>query len=311
MPTAEHFPTTHSLGATDRRDNWWAGPVAVAIGFTAFIVYATWAALQGNHYHWGPYLSPFYAPNLKQDWMPVWLSPALLILWAPGGFRATCYYYRKAYYRAFFFDPWGCAVGEGRGRGYNGERSFPFVLQNLHRFFLYIAILFVFILAYDSALAFIWPSAGGGYHEYFMGDEGALKMSEQPKYTKLYREARAPEWEPYVEQGLIAKPLSGEGAPAALKAWEKPRPKFALAAPRASVVDVRETAELSAWDIPVVLDKAIHQPHLENFFDAVRKDVALNCPAESAFASAVTVLKVNEAIAAQKMLTFAPSDFVV
>ena len=163
MPTAEHFPTTHSLGATDRRDNWWAGPVAVAIGFTAFIVYATWAALQGNHYHWGPYLSPFYAPNLKQDWMPVWLSPALLILWAPGGFRATCYYYRKAYYRAFFFDPWGCAVGEGRGRGYNGERSFPFVLQNLHRFFLYIAILFVFILAYDSALAFIWPSAGGGY----------------------------------------------------------------------------------------------------------------------------------------------------
>ena len=34
-------------------------------------------------------------------------------------------------------------------------------------------------------------SAGGGYHEYFMGDEGALKMSENQKFTKLYREARA------------------------------------------------------------------------------------------------------------------------
>lgn len=154
-------------------------------------------------------------------------------------------------------------------------------------------------------------SAGGGYHEYFMGDQGALKISENPKYTKLYREARAPDWEPFAAQGLIAKPGSGEGAPTPLRAWEKPKPKFALAAPRASVVDVRETAELSAWDIPVTLDKAIHQPHLENFFDAVRGKAQLNCPAESAFATAVTVLKVNEAIAAQKMLTFAPNDFVV
>ncbi len=76
-------------------------------------------------------------------------------------------------------------------------------------------------------------------------------------------------------------------------------------------VDVRETAQLSAWDIPVTLDKAIHQPHLENFFNAMRKGIALNCPGEEGFATAVTVLKVNEAIAARKMLTFAPSDFVV
>lgn len=152
-------------------------------------------------------------------------------------------------------------------------------------------------------------SAGGGYHEYFMGDEGALKMSENPKYTKLYREARAPDWDPFVAQGIIAQPESGEGAPAPVRAWEKPRPKFTMAAPRASVVDVRETAALSAWEIPVILDKPIHQPHLENFFDAVRKGTPLNCPGESAFATAVTVLKVNEAVAAQKMLTFGPEDF--
>ena len=79
---------------------------------------------------------------------------------------------------------------------------------------------------------------------------------------------------------------------------------------KGSTVDVRETAQLSAWDMPVTLDKAIHQPHLENFFDAVRKGTSLNCPGEMAFASAVTVLKVNEAIAAKKELTFSPQDFI-
>ena len=153
-------------------------------------------------------------------------------------------------------------------------------------------------------------SAGGGYHEYFMGDEGALKMSENPKYTKIYREARAPEWDALVEKGLISKPDSGEGAPAAVKAWEKPGVKKLGGPSRGATVDVRETAALSAWDIPVTLDKAIHQPHLENFFDAIRKGTPLNCSGESAFATAVTILKINEAVAAQKTLTFAPGDFI-
>ena len=59
-----------------------------------------------------------------------------------------------------------------------------------------------------------------------------------------------------------------------------------------------------------MLFRSIHQPHIQNFCDAIRKGTPLSCPAESAFASAVTVLKVNEAIAAQKMLTYAPADFV-
>ncbi|MDO8539188.1 MAG: Gfo/Idh/MocA family oxidoreductase [Opitutaceae bacterium] len=153
-------------------------------------------------------------------------------------------------------------------------------------------------------------SAGGGYHEYFMGDEGALKLSENPKFTKLYREARAPEWDDWVAKGYIQKPGSGEGAPAPVKPWEKPGVKKLGGPSKAATVDVRETAQLSAWDMPIVLDKAIHQPHLENFFDAVRNGTPLNCPGESAFASAVTVLGVNQAIAAKKMLNFAPEDFV-
>ena len=152
-------------------------------------------------------------------------------------------------------------------------------------------------------------SAGGGYHEYFMGDEGALKISENPKYTKLYREARAPEWDQWVAKGFVSSPLSGEGAPAPVKPWEKIGVKK-LGGPSKAVVDVRETAALSAWDIPVTLDKAIHQPHLENFFDAIRNGTPLNCPGESAFATAVTILKINESIAAQKLLTFAPGDFI-
>ncbi len=58
-------------------------------------------------------ISPFYSPLIVlPSWLPAWISPAFLILWAPAGFRVTCYYYRKAYYRAFFLDPVACAVGE-------------------------------------------------------------------------------------------------------------------------------------------------------------------------------------------------------
>jgi predicted dehydrogenase len=154
-------------------------------------------------------------------------------------------------------------------------------------------------------------SAGGGYAEYFMGDEGALKMSENPKYTRIYREARAPEWEPFVDQGLIIKPGEGEGALKAAKPWEKPRPKLNMGGGSSGVVDVRETAELSAWDIPVVLEGAIHQPHLQNFFDAIRYGTALNCPAEVGYETAVAVLAVNRAIEEGKKIEFKPEDFRV
>jgi hypothetical protein len=92
--------------------------------------------------------------------MPPWLSPALLILWAPGGFRLTCYYYRKAYYRAFFRDPVACAVGESR-TSYGGETKFLFILQNVHRYFLYVALIFNVILWIDAVEAFFWKD---GFH---------------------------------------------------------------------------------------------------------------------------------------------------
>jgi hypothetical protein len=107
-----------ALGATQRTDAWWAGPLATALGLGAFVVYATIRGLYNADYHLGIgtdmlpehayLLSPMYSPLLAFPGMPSWLSPAVLILWMPGGFRVTCYYYRKAYYRAFFLDPPAC-----------------------------------------------------------------------------------------------------------------------------------------------------------------------------------------------------------
>lgn len=162
------------MGVTARRDAWWLQPALVFAGLSAFIAYSTWAAFQGEHYHYGSYLSPFYSPELfgdsphswfgaKPGWWPAWLpwSPAFLILWAPGGFRLTCYYYRGAYYKAFWADPPSCTVGEPR-TSYRGEQSFPLIVQNIHRYFLYFALLLLLFLSYDAwkSLWFEDPSTG-------------------------------------------------------------------------------------------------------------------------------------------------------
>ena len=161
------------FGETTRRDFWWVQPLAVFLALFTFIVYATWAAFQGEHYEFGPYLSPFYSPLLFGEGHHAWFGPrpgwwpgalpfsaALFILWAPGGFRFTCYYYRGAYYKAFWADPPSCTVGEPR-TSYWGERSFPLVMQNIHRYFLYLGLLFIVILTYDAIMSFRFPDGFG------------------------------------------------------------------------------------------------------------------------------------------------------
>lgn len=162
------------FGATSRSDVWWLQPLLVLLGLSAFIAYSTWAALQGAHYYWGPYISPFYSPEIYGPTVHSWLgprpgwwpglipfSPAFLILWIPAGFRLTCYYYRGAYYKAFWADPPSCAVAEPR-QSYRGEHSFPLIMQNVHRYFLYLALAFVLFLAHDvwEALWFVDPATG-------------------------------------------------------------------------------------------------------------------------------------------------------
>ena len=164
------------FGQTTRRDAWWATPLATFLVLSAFVVYATWAAFQNAHYTFGPYLSPFYSPEIfgdsphawfgaKPGWWPSWLpfSPALLILPFPGFFRLTCYYYRGAYYKAFWADPPSCAVGEPRS-GYRGERSFPLIMQNVHRYFLYAALGFLVVLSWDVWEALWFTESVDGPH---------------------------------------------------------------------------------------------------------------------------------------------------
>ncbi len=157
-----------------RRDRWWAQPLVVFLGLSTFLVYSSWAAFQGEHYTFGPYLSPFYSPEIfgasSHSWFgprpaawPAWLpfSPALLILPIPGLFRLTCYYYRGAYYKAFWADPPSCTVGEPRSI-YRGENSFPLVLQNVHRYMLFLSLGVLVILVVDvwKALWFTDPATG-------------------------------------------------------------------------------------------------------------------------------------------------------
>lgn len=138
---------------------WWLQPVATVVILSAFALYTIWAALQGHGYS-APYLSPFYSPPVAVAGIPI--SPAWWVLWIPGGFRATCYYYRKAYYRSYFQDPVACAHPEARAR-YAGETAFPFILNNLHRFFLYGAIIVLAFLWRDTAAAFVFDGRFGAH----------------------------------------------------------------------------------------------------------------------------------------------------
>ena len=158
--------TPKPLPEMQRQDTWWIEPVLVVATLVLFIIYGTFRAFENNFYdtmrmveaHGGVktgvaffgsyaphYLSPFYSPPI-QNWyqgltgkmLPI--SPSILLLAFPGSFRASCYFARRSYYRALFWDPPACAVREiaqARRKNYTGERDFPFNLQNLHRYALY------------------------------------------------------------------------------------------------------------------------------------------------------------------------------
>src|ERR1700733_9955412 len=107
---------------TQRTDRWWINPAATALFLGGLTIYAVWAGFQTSHFAVGSYISPLYSPCVAADcgsranvviigsWWK--LSPALLVMAVPIGVRATCYYYRKLYYRAFWLSPPACAVAE-------------------------------------------------------------------------------------------------------------------------------------------------------------------------------------------------------
>jgi hypothetical protein len=152
-----HLPLVPPPGSANARaDSWWAGPLATFLVISAFLVYATLRAFEGAHYEYQAYLSPFYSPFFDVSWAKSWglgfFTPAMLILPGPASFRFTCYYYRKAYYRAFVWDPPACAVGERSPHRYNGETRL-LLFQNLHRYALYVSLHFLVIVWKDAGAA--------------------------------------------------------------------------------------------------------------------------------------------------------------
>ena len=161
---------------TLRQDRWWVQPLVTVTILTAFIVYSTWAVFVNKDYYVGvamhrDLISPFYSPCIAASCVPgsrgttvvaTWwhITPALMVIGGPLGFRLTCYYYRRAYYRGVWQSPPNCAVADGHRR-YTGESRFPLILQNVHRYFFLIGLIFNVILTIDAVMAFRMPGAGG------------------------------------------------------------------------------------------------------------------------------------------------------
>jgi len=179
------------FGRTMRKDAWWVEPLLVFLGYALFIAYANYAII---HYTCGDrpcfdYLSPMYSPLLFRNapsWWPALIpySAAWFILWAPLGFRFTCYYYRGAYYKGFWADPISCAVGEPR-KTYWGERKWPLLIQNAHRYFLYFAIIFVFLLTYDAWKGLWFDGPNGPGTQFGLG-LGSIILIVNPILLGLY-----------------------------------------------------------------------------------------------------------------------------
>lgn len=133
----------------------------------------------------------------------------------------------------------------------------------------------------------------GGFYETFMGDEGSLVISEDARKGGFFREVHAKrrEWE--------AESETVEAADG--------REMFELKLGETLAPD--GTKDPEAQKLLAESAKPVHQLHLENFFDAIRTGSELSCPPEVAYETAVSVLKVNEAVEARRELAFAADEF--
>jgi len=161
---------------TLRTDRWWQAPLTTAVLLTIWVAYATVRVFTQRdyfveRYH---YLSPFTSPCVTAScpsaardlgtWLPhfpPFLPFGVLFLPFLLGFRVTCYYYRRAYYRAFWQSPPACAVAEPHGK-YSGETRFPLIVQNLHRYFFGAAVLLSLVNTWDAIRAFQGKTGGIG-----------------------------------------------------------------------------------------------------------------------------------------------------
>ncbi|MHC4637951.1 MAG: Gfo/Idh/MocA family oxidoreductase [Planctomycetota bacterium] len=180
--------------------------------------------------------------------------------------------------------------------------------KSTHQWYDTVMALYEYETAAGTARAFyqtITTNPHGGYFEVFMGDEASLTISESAGRGNLFRDvANAPLWDKWVKTGILKEPKEKTEC-------EKQCEEQQALAEGVALVDSGETVMPPSYRLPVTMEKKYHQPHLENFFDAIGGKAKLNCPAEIGYETAVSVLKVNEAIEAGKKLNFKPEDFTV
>jgi hypothetical protein len=160
---------------TLRTDRWWQAPLTTFALLSIWVLYAIVRTASQRAYFVDKYdyLSPFTSPCVTAScdpgardfgtWFghfPPFVPLALIVLPFLLGFRLTCYYYRRAYYRAFWQSPPACAVAEPHAR-YSGETRFPLIFQNAHRYFFYVAVVISLVNTYDAVRAF--HGADGGF----------------------------------------------------------------------------------------------------------------------------------------------------
>jgi hypothetical protein len=180
MTTTAENPNPAGVGApgrariaarTLRTDRWWVQPLLTVTILVAFIIYSTYRAFANKYYYASPYHSPFYSPclattcegpSIKIFPGNAFFTPAIFILIFPLGFRLTCYYYRKAYYRSFWMSPPACAVAEPH-KSYSGETKVPLIGNNIHRYFFYAGMVFNVILTYDAIVSYWFKTPDGGH----------------------------------------------------------------------------------------------------------------------------------------------------
>ncbi len=167
--------------------------------------------------------------------------------------------------------------------------------KNTHEWYDTVLAIYEYETGQGNVRAFyqtITTNSSMGYFESFLGDQGTLNISESAGRGGIWREQTAPDWTKWVNLGYIEAPV------------EEAKPKETNA-----VLDVRETVAPPQHRLPVEFNDPYHKPHLENFFDAIRGTAKLNCPADVGYETAVTVLKVNEAVEAGRKLFFRPGEF--
>ncbi|MEM7792209.1 MAG: Gfo/Idh/MocA family oxidoreductase [Verrucomicrobiota bacterium] len=131
-------------------------------------------------------------------------------------------------------------------------------------------------------------SAGGGYYESFMGTDGTIEISEREAYTNIYKEsgAEGAKWDELVRRGLLKKEAVG------------------VAAGGSDAIASYESAPPDKYALPGGLSKPPHQPHIENFFKAIRGEEKLTCDARHALESEAPIYWVNQAAENRETIHF-------